>query len=338
MRYDLHVHVAQLHRHAATDRFVLGNGNLYMRMFLRGLGLSGRSLRQPEANRTIREKLLDWAARSSIDRFVLLAMDGVYDEAGRPDVARTKWLVDNDFVADLAAASEAFLAGASIHPYRKDALDELRRLAARGACLVKWIPSAQGIRLDDPRSMAFYELLAAEGLPLLVHTGNEHTCRPGRNAWNHPALLRHALERGVTVIAAHCGARMFLHERCYFETFCRMARRYERLYGDLAAFGIPTRIGPLRRLQRDEELMAKIVYGSDFPALPMTRWFLFSIGASAVREIRAEPNPLERPYRLMRAMGVPEEVFTRAGRLLRLPQPYEGPTGTVPFGPPEEPS
>ena len=111
---------------------MLGNGNSHMRMFLRGLGLSVQVSAHPEANRTIREKLLDWAAGSTIDRFALLAMDGVYDEAGRPDVARMKWLVDNDFVADLAAASAAFLFGASIHPYRKNALDELRRLAARG--------------------------------------------------------------------------------------------------------------------------------------------------------------------------------------------------------------
>ena len=62
--------------------------------------------------------------------------------------------------------------------------------------------------------MAFYELLAAEGLPLLVHTGNEHTCRPGRNAWNDPALLRHALERGVTVIAARIRGAPHVPPRC----------------------------------------------------------------------------------------------------------------------------
>jgi hypothetical protein len=35
--------------------------------------------------------------------------------------------------------------------------------------------------------------------------------------------------------------------------------------------------------------------------------------------LRRLRNPLERDYRLKRAMGFPDEVFTRAARLLRQP-------------------
>jgi predicted TIM-barrel fold metal-dependent hydrolase len=318
MLYDVHVHAAQLGSHEATDRFLHRRPNLYVRMFLRQLGIPADALADPQINVSIRQRLLDWVAHCSINRFVLLAMDGVYARHGQPAPDQTRWVVANDFVASLAEAHPSLLFGASVHPYRTDALDELQRVIGRGACLVKWICSAQRIRLDDARCTPFYEMLAQHGVPLLVHTGNEHTSSGGSNSWNDPALLRHPLSRGVKVIAAHCGARLFLHERCYSQSFCRLALEHEHLYGDLAAFGICTRIAALRRMQKNPDLMAKIVYGSDFPAVPMARTFVLSIGRQAVREIIHEANPLQRPYLLMRKMEVPDEVFSRAGKLLRL--------------------
>lgn len=324
--FDTHVHVTQVNHHPATDHFLTDGANRYVRMFLRHLDLAPDLLRQPQANDLICQKLVNWIASSSIDRAVVLAMDGVYDSEGRPDPKHTRWVTDNDFVAGLADQYHSILFGASIHPYRVDALEELRRVAARGACLVKWIPSAQRIRLDNPRCIPFYELLAEYHIPLLVHTGNEHSSSHLLNSWNDPALLSHALKRGVTVIAAHCGARMFLHERNRFDAFRRVALEYENCFGDLGAFGIPTRLGLLRALLKNDVLLSKIVYGSDFPAVAMPRWFIFSIGRKAVREILCETNPLERPYRLLKALGVPDDVFSRAEGLLRLKaQPGEDP-------------
>ncbi|MCY2950756.1 MAG: amidohydrolase family protein [Planctomycetota bacterium] len=317
MVFDVHVHIAQVACHPATDRFLLDRKNWYLRRFLGQLGFTRDLLRRPEANELICRKLADWIAASNIDRVVVLAMDGAYDLEGRPDLLHTRWVTDNDFVAGLAQRHPSILFGASVHPYRADALDELRRVVARGACLVKWIPSAQRIRPDHPRCIPFYELLAEYRVPLLVHTGNEHASSRSLNDWNDPALLRVAIERGVTVIAAHCGARVFLHERCRFNTFRNMALEYENLYGDLGAFGIPTRLSVLRAMQKDDRLLSKIIYGSDFPAWVMPRWFIFSIGPKAVREILREANPLERPYRLMKALGMPREVFSRAATLLR---------------------
>jgi hypothetical protein len=138
---------------------------------------------------------------------------------------------------------------------------------------------------------------------------------------NDPALLLHPLRRGVTVIAAHCGARVYLHEPCYFGTFCRMALEHERLYGDLGAFGIPTRIPLLRRLQARPDLLAKVVYGSDFPAFVMPRSMLFWIGLRATRELIRQRNPLQSLRLLLQKLEFPETLFTRAGRLLRLSSP-----------------
>ncbi|MGD9126552.1 MAG: amidohydrolase family protein [Planctomycetia bacterium] len=317
MIFDIHVHMLEMHRHVATDRFILDKRGLFPRYLLRRVGLGKDILRQPQANERIQEKLLDLVSHSSIDHAVVLAMDDAYDEQGRLANAKRQLIASNDCVARFANANESILFGASIHPYRKDALEELQRVASYGACLVKWIPSAQHIRLDDPLCTPFYDLLAELRMPLLVHTGNEHVCSKARNDWNDPELLRHPLNRGVTVIAAHCGARMFLHERCRFKTFCRMTLEHERLYGDISAFGIPTRIRALRKLQENDDLMAKVLYGSDFPMMTMERWFAFSIGTKAVGEILRETNPLEKAYLLMKKMSLPDTVFTRAEKILR---------------------
>ncbi len=322
MIYDIHVHVAQWHRHATTDRFLRSRRNWPARRALRRMGAIPDG-DERHMNERIQTQLLEWIDQSNIDRVVLLAMDAARHEDGRIDNAGTAWSADNDFVADLADRHDAVLFGTSIHPYRPDARRELDRLVARGACLVKWIPSAQRIRLDDARCTAFYEALAHYRLPLLVHTGNEHTSGSRRNGWNDPVRLAEALRRGATVIAAHCGARMFLHERCHFATFCRMAREHEHLYGDISACGIPTRIGMLRRLLKDDCLADKVVYGSDFPAFPMPRWFALSIGLDGAGRVLRESNPLERPYRLMREMGFSDDVFHRAGDLLRLTERVE---------------
>ena len=65
------------------------------------------------------------------------------------------------------------LFGASVHPYRKDAVAELERCVAAGAVLLKWLPIAQGFNPADERCIPFYEALAHHKLPLLCHTGGE---------------------------------------------------------------------------------------------------------------------------------------------------------------------
>jgi hypothetical protein len=39
---------------------------------------------------------------------------------------------------------DMFLPCVSVHPYRKDALEELEKYAAQGVHLVKWLPNSMG--------------------------------------------------------------------------------------------------------------------------------------------------------------------------------------------------
>jgi hypothetical protein len=98
-----------------------------------------------------------------------------------------------------------------------------------------------------------------------------------------------------------------------------MARRYERFYGDLSAMLFPTRMHALRQILRSQELLAKVVYGSDFPAVSWIWGCLPWLGVSRTRALSRLRNPLVVPARALAALGMPESVFCRATGLLRLP-------------------
>ncbi len=143
-----------------------------------------------------------------VRKIVLLALDQVYDEAGRSDLANwTNLYVKNSTIVDLAAVNSRILFGCSVHPYRTDWRAELEYCLANRTVLCKWLPSAQCIDPSDPKCEAFYDKLAEHRLPLLCHVGLEKsipTSRDSFNQYNNARYLRGALERGVPVIFAHC--------------------------------------------------------------------------------------------------------------------------------------
>ncbi len=320
MIWDLHVHIAgvgsQGSGHFLAPAF---RRSLACQLFMRRVGLPSGMMNEPDCDQQIARFIVDQLNASEVDRAVVLAFDAAYRDDGTRDQDHTLMVADNDFVADLASAQPKVLFGASIHPYRRDALAELERLFERGACLVKWLPGAQNIRADDPRCLPFYDLLARHRIPLLCHTGAEISLKAFPNTLNDPRRLAPALERGVTVVAAHCAMSPFLHQRSYFGAWREMALRYERFYGDISALGVITSIWRLRSILSKPELTAKLVYGSDFPVAP---WPLTCVGAipfgRAWRLWRVR-NVFDQAHQLMQAAGVPREVFSRAERLLHIP-------------------
>ncbi len=328
MIYDIHAHVAGLSSGRNGNYLCPRNRmSLPLRIIVKRMhNLLPRETAvsaDDEINRMVR----NWITESKVDYVVLLALDGVYGRDGRQDLEHTKVIASNDFVAELADSHAKLLFGASIHPFRKDALEELDRVVQRGACLIKWLPSVQNIAPDDPLCFPFYERMAHYGIPLLSHTGIEHTLAEFDDSLNDPERLREALERGVTVIAAHCGTCMFLYERSYFNQWMRLAKEHEKFFGDLSAFALPLHGGPLRRILNDSELLSKVLYGSDFPLPAMPMWSVRRLGWRSAMRIRLMTNPFDKTLLMMQELGIPGEVFSRAEKLLRLPLTQKAPEG-----------
>jgi len=288
---------------------------------VRAVGLGAQVLKG-DLDRIYAEQVLRFVRESSLDAAVILAQDEPRTERGEMIENLGSFYVPSDFVLRLAREHREFLAAVSIHPARRDALEELDRCLAAGAVMLKCLPNCQNIDWNNPRYTRFLERMAESGLILLAHTGSERTLPVCAPELASPRVLTRALEIGVTCIAAHCGTGMMVLDRDYFGEFVAMTRKYPRLYGDnsaLACCNFRTRPSAIRALTTEPELAARILHGSDVP-VPVTAALACALGIVSWREWRrtaAIANPIERDAQIKRAMGFGPETFTRLAGLLR---------------------
>jgi uncharacterized protein len=269
-----------------------------------------------------------------VGRAVVLAMDGAMDAQGNLDTAHTELYVPNEFVAAQAARHPNLLFGASINPYRPDALERLDRVAADHAVLVKWLPNIQFINPADERLVPFYRRMAELHLPLLVHTGLEHSFTRSKDEYADPARLRLPLSLGVTVIAAHAAWPGRYEGERGVDRLARLMKEYPNLYTDISSLTQVNKHGSLREVLRRPEFRGRLVYGTDFPLINMpivSAWFYpLDLSLRQRWQISHLKNPWDRDVALKQALGVPADVFTRAETLLphgqRTGQSSEQPT------------
>lgn len=253
-----------------------------------------------------------------IDAAVVLAFDAVYDREGRYDAAMTHFYVTNDYVIELARRHKKMIFGASVHPYRKDAIAELERCVKAGAVLLKWLPITQNFDPSDERCFEFYEALAHYKLPLLSHTGGEKSLPQLNTSVADPKLLIPALERGVTVIAAHCGTRSAYGERDYVKEFMELAREYEHFYGDTSAINLPPRWHAYDLVMNDPIVSKKLIHGSDWPIISIPPGG--KIGWGETMQLMFEPNWIRRDVMVKQKLGLDRDYWERAAKVLKLPQ------------------
>jgi predicted TIM-barrel fold metal-dependent hydrolase len=305
MRLDLHVHLA------ADAPFGELSPRFRRSMAFRLLRRSAAPGTAPAA--AYRERLLA-AARDSrrLDGVVVLALDRPYSEAGLPLPADL--YVSNADAAGFCRIGPKLRLGASVHPYRPDALEALDEAAALGAVLIKWLGNAQGIDPASPLCRPFYARLRELGLPLLSHTGHEHVLPAARHGlWQGLGDVRRlepALASGVTVIAAHAGAGGSARTA----DILALAERHPRLFLDCSALCTPSRFWQMRALLRHPALRERWVYGSDYP-VPVFWPLLWRSGAGRAR---AETNPLDQRAAAAALLGLPDEAFRRGANLCRL--------------------
>ncbi len=146
---------------------------------------------------------------SAHPKCLALAFDSFYDRQGKADPSLTTIHTPNEYVARLVQEfPDCFDMCMSVHPYRRDAITELRRWARRGVRVVKWLPNSMGIDPADSLCIPFYKAMVDLNLTLLTHTGDENSVSSGflENFLGNPLRLRVPLEHGVRVVAAHCAS------------------------------------------------------------------------------------------------------------------------------------
>jgi mannonate dehydratase len=217
---------------------------------------------------------------------VLLAFDDYVDERGNARPELSPLYTPNEYALRVADAHPEFLAGASVHPYRTDAVERLDRAVAGGAVAVKWLPNAMGIDPASPLCDTFYRRMAELRLPLLTHGGKEYAVDSGMHQdLGNPLRLRRALDAGVRVVVAHCASMGSYRDldatgepqRSSFDLFLRLFTdpRYEKnLHADISTLAhVHHGVQPLRTLLTAPELHSRLFYGSDYP-LPALRFLV----------------------------------------------------------------
>jgi predicted TIM-barrel fold metal-dependent hydrolase len=285
-------------------------------MMVRQIGLPVSALRG-DLDALYLAKLLEWVRTSSLDYAIILAQERPHDEQGRVLEDHGTAYVPNNYVLKLAREHREFLPAAAIHPARPDAIEELDRCIAQGAVMMKCLPNCQNIDCRDRRYIPFWERMAAANLPLLAHTGGEHTLEVLRPDLADPRTLELPLQCGVTVIAAHVAGKSGLADPEYFHHFAGMLARYPRLFGDNSAINIPIRSRLIRSCLQPP-VAERILHGSDYPVpiLPHWAWMRGLIDWKGFRAAAQQCNPLERDIQLKEAMGFSPEVFSRIAELL----------------------
>ena len=212
-------------------------------------------------------------------KFHILAFDHHYRKNGSIDFDKSEFYVPNEYVFELSQRfPDVFVPVVSVHPYRLDALHELKQWADQGVRMVKWLPNAQGIDASDCDIDPFYRLMAQRKLVLLTHTGEEKAVQADEDQrLGNPLLFRRPLDLGVRVVMAHCAS---LGENVNFEDpagrkepnyrlFLNMLEHecYKGLlYGEISAMTQANRIpDPLVAILERPELHGRLVNGSDYP-------------------------------------------------------------------------
>ncbi len=321
---DFHVHVAGL-GYGGSGCFINESmqHNYRFPFYLMAMGVTEDELKQ-KGDQILFQKISQAVAASTqVSHAVILAMDGAVNEQGELDKTLTQVYVPNAYVHAQVQHYPNLLFGASINPYRPDALAQLAQVSAQGAVLVKWIPSIMMIDPADPRLTAFYQTMVALKLPLLTHTGMEKSFAGARDELSDPQRLRLPLSLGVTVIAAHIATTGESEGQDNFERIQPLFKQYPNLYADISSLTQLNKLGYMEKALAKPELTGRLIYGTDWPLqfFPLvSAWYhVNTIGWKQALAISRMTNQWDRDVALKRAMGVDEQTLD-LGRTLFLGQ------------------
>ena len=276
-----------------------------------------KSSRQLGVDQAYEERLIGLIDSSSLDAVLLLAMDYPYDPSGNCLKEKAKFYVPNDHVLGLAKKYSQIIPACSIHPARKDAVEELERCAEKGAKVLKLLPNCHHVDCSDIQYQPFWEKLAKLGLPFLAHTGGEFSVPVLDAKFADPRILQLPLECGVKVIAAHGAGKSGIWDPDYTADLLKMMEEFPNLFTDNSALASPNRWRTIPALL-DPKIQSRVIHGSDFP-IPsggFGPWMGNLLNKSDYFKSRKIKNPLERDVFIKQAVGFEENTFFRLGELI----------------------
>lgn len=292
--------------------------NLYLRIF----GTSEDEVKEKGDGRVM--QIIADSIRGSefVNDAVILAMDAPYNAGGNLDEEAIEVYVPNRFVGEEVKKHKGLHFGASVHPNREDAFEELEWSKENGAVFVKWLPNIQGIDPSDERYRDYYLKMVELDLPLLTHVGDEDSFSKTDNALGDPKLLKLPLECGVRIIAAHVASSGERDGVENIERLLEMMPEYPNLFADLSTLTQANRCKYFPQVLNDERLKGRLMYGTDYPLtntpLVTALQYPLRLTCKQMWDIVRTKNSWDRDVKLKAALGCPNEVFELSRTFLKL--------------------
>jgi hypothetical protein len=253
---------------------------------------------------------------------VILAMDAPYTADGEANPSAGELFVCNRWLGETLKDFARLHFGASVHPARKDAIEELRWSKENGAVLVKWLPNIKAIDPSNPAYTEYYRTLVELDLPLLTHVGAEESFSRADDRLGDPRLLKLPLECGVRVIAAHVASSGQTDGRDNIEHLLEMMPLYPNLMADISTLTQMNRTKYLPVVLNDPRLRDRLMFGTDHPLTntPLVTPLQYPLRLTLAQlwDLWRTRNPWDRSVKLKAALGVPPDVFTRSREYLGL--------------------
>ncbi len=312
-KYDIHIHLAGAGDGSPCYVSPSMRRSLPYHLLLKYTGL------KPGENLDVRyaQQLAGHISSSQLDGGVIFALDAVITDKDEIDWERSHSYIPNDYLFDVCKQHPKWLPGVSINPYRKDAVERLQEAIHQGAVVLKWLPNLQMFNPLDARCNAMYKLLAEKGVPLVAHTGCEHSFPNCDHSMGDVKYYKHALDHGVIVVLCHCGTACPIHPQhnCRKEIFA-LFKSYDNLFADTSAL---TSLLKFYQIHKIDFLTFhdRLIHGSDYPIPPLVVPFGFKIGWRKMREVQRIKNPIERDIILKDALGFPKDILTNATKLIQ---------------------
>jgi predicted TIM-barrel fold metal-dependent hydrolase len=253
---------------------------------------------------------------------VILAMDEPFTSEGMADASLGELHVSNRWLGQTLKDYPRLHFGASVHPARKDAIEELRWSKEHDAVFVKWLPNIQNIDPSHEGYTDYYRALVELDLPLLTHVGAEDSFSRANDRLGDPRHLKLPLDCGVKVIAAHVASSGQTDDCDNIDHLLEMMPKYPNLVADISTLTQMNRTKYLPKVLNDPRLRGRLMWGTDHPLtntpLVTPLQYPLRLTLSQLWDISRTRNPWDRAVKLKAALGVPPEVFTRGREFLRI--------------------
>jgi len=237
--------IIDFHTHPWLPEHLADGTVAFIRRISRGLAEHGERLREPGY-------AADVLRQQGVERAVLLP----------EHCPRSSGNVRTETVIEFCrAAGGFFLPFASVDPNTDtDPPGMLRRYVAEGVVGLKLYPSYQHYYPNDPRAYPLYDICQEAGIPVLFHIGS--SVIPGtRMKYCDPIHLDDLAVDfpDLNVVMAH-GGRGYWYDACAF-----LAAHHRNFHIDVTGL-VPSRL--LEHFPDLERISHKVVFGSDWPAMP----------------------------------------------------------------------